>query len=415
MSSILNDRQWKKAYMLEFIYDGKQPEVFTFSVPPESEEFSFANRLTETKTYGGSVFDSYGNDAVKINLSGSTINEEKKFIYRGNQKLPSYMTGEQEVWELQRLIKESQDIKNRGELKVYLYDLSKMGGGIRKQLNILYGAATKNWWRVYIKDFKIKRDKSKPNTYNYTLEMIGVEDTSHNWIEKIDRNDFVELQEKINTLTDNIVEYSTNGELFINLAAQAVESSEKALKKLSDLDKSENVFVTMINGATRIITGSDSVNDVYNACCNAYNAINDFIHGKFINKSSATESIQTYTVSFNSDGGTYIVPQRIVYGDTVEFPNKPEKEHYEFIGWYYNDVLYDFATPVSQNMTLIAKWIKSSVEITFSPNGGTAVPSQYVRIGGKVSYPDAPEKMDSYSGHGRLILKAQQSSTLTVL
>ena len=43
-------------------------------------------------------------------------------------------------------------------------------------LQIASGTATRNYWRVFIKDLKIKRDKSKPKTYNYTLEMIGVEE-----------------------------------------------------------------------------------------------------------------------------------------------------------------------------------------------------------------------------------------------
>lgn len=395
MSVILNNRQWKKSYMLEFIYNGKAPEVFTFSVPPESEDFTFTHRINETKTYGGSVFDSYGNDTVKITLSGSTINEEKKLIYRGNTKMPAYLTGEQEVWELQKLIKEAQDINNKGELKVYLYDLSKMGGGLQKTLNMMYGSATKNWWRVYIKDFKIKRDKSKPNTYNYTMELLGVDDTKHTWIEKFKNKDFVELQNQVNSLTEKITEYSSKGELYINLGAQAVKSCGEALAKLDDVGKNNNVFVDLGNGVTRIINGSDAIVDVYNACCNATTAISDFINGKFTAKRSANESIQTYTVSFNSDGGSNVDPQRITYGDYVSEPEEPTRKYYDFIGWYFDDVLYDFSKPVTSNLTLIAKWIKNTVLVTFSPNGGSAVPSQYVRIGGTAKYPDTPTK-DGY-------------------
>lgn len=395
MSIILNNRQWKKAYMLEFFYNNETtPKVFTFSVPPESEEFSFTHRLSETKTYGGSVFDSYGNDTVKINLSGSTINEERKLIYRGNRQLPSYLTGEQEVWELQKLIKESQDIKNKGTLKVYLYDLSKMGGGIQKGLNLLYGISTKNWWRVYIKDFKIKRDKSKPNTYNYSMELLGIEDDNHKRESFFDNenNEWSELAEKVNSLSDKIVEYSTMGELMIDSGAQVVQSFGLALGKLQQIGSSEPPIIGLANGVTRLINGSDAVNDVYNSCVNASTAIRNFVTGQYMTKRAATESIQTYTVSFDSDGGSIVNPQSITYGNYVELPENPVKKYYDFAGWYYNDMPYDFNQPVTSNMTLSAKWIKNTVLVSFSPNGGTIVPSQYVRIGGKVEYPEEPTK-----------------------
>ena len=39
--------KWRKAYMLEFLDGTDVKEVFTFSVPPESEEFVFSQRITE--------------------------------------------------------------------------------------------------------------------------------------------------------------------------------------------------------------------------------------------------------------------------------------------------------------------------------------------------------------------------------
>ena len=102
---------WRKAYMLEFLDGGVVKECFTFSLPPESEDFDFPQRITETKTFGGSVFDDYGNDTYKITLSGSTVNEDKKFIYRGLTKIPRYLTGTKEIFELQKIIKNWSDNK----------------------------------------------------------------------------------------------------------------------------------------------------------------------------------------------------------------------------------------------------------------------------------------------------------------
>ena len=59
---IINKRVFRKSYMLEILKNKETQEVFTFSMPPKSEEFDFAQRVTETKTFGGSVIDKYGND-----------------------------------------------------------------------------------------------------------------------------------------------------------------------------------------------------------------------------------------------------------------------------------------------------------------------------------------------------------------
>ena len=91
--------QWHKAYMLEFLEGKELKECFTFSVPPESEEFGFAQRVTETKTFGGSVFDDYGNDTYKITINGTTINEEKKLVYKGSVGAPLFLTGTKEIFE----------------------------------------------------------------------------------------------------------------------------------------------------------------------------------------------------------------------------------------------------------------------------------------------------------------------------
>ena len=86
--------------------------------------------------------------------------------------MPLYLSGEAEIFELQKTIYNWHKITSKNankDKKVYLYDLSKM--------NVMEFATLKpsrNYWRVYVKDLKIKRDDSKPFTFNYTLEMYGL-------------------------------------------------------------------------------------------------------------------------------------------------------------------------------------------------------------------------------------------------
>lgn len=64
----------------------------------------------------------------------------------------------------------------------------------------------------------------------------------------------------------------------------------------------------------------------------------------------------TYTVAFNSNGGSAVPRQRIKKGDKATEPADPTKQYYTFEEWDKNGVEYDFDTPVTSNFTLTAKW-----------------------------------------------------------
>ena len=92
-------------------------------------------------------------------------------------------------------------------------------------------------------------------------------------------------------------------------------------------------------------------------------------------------SRKMYEVTFDSDGGTEITSVKVKENDKVKKPDDPTKDGYVFAGWYYLDELYNFDTPVKQDMTLKAKWTElialeglslSATELTIAPDG-TAV------------------------------------------
>ena len=75
--------------------------------------------------------------------------------------------------------------------------------------------------------------------------------------------------------------------------------------------------------------------------------------------------ILSYTVKFNSDGGSTINNQKINYGNKANTPSTPTKDGYKFLGWYLNDKAYDFNTKVTKDITLIAKWEKVEEKIAY--------------------------------------------------
>ena len=75
--------------------------------------------------------------------------------------------------------------------------------------------------------------------------------------------------------------------------------------------------------------------------------------------SSSTTS--KYTVYFDTNGSNTSYPKQVVLkNDVAENPGNPYKYGYTFKGWYLNGSKYDFDTPVTRNITLVAKYTKNS-------------------------------------------------------
>ena len=74
----------------------------------------------------------------------------------------------------------------------------------------------------------------------------------------------------------------------------------------------------------------------------------------------------TYTVTFDTDGGSSIDPQDILNGGKVTKPADPEKEGYLFTGvWLNGDFEWNFDIDiVTEDITLVAEWIEISTTPT---------------------------------------------------
>ena len=70
-------------------------------------------------------------------------------------------------------------------------------------------------------------------------------------------------------------------------------------------------------------------------------------------------TLNTYTVTFDSQGGSKVDSQTVSHGGTVTEPAAPTYEGYTFGGWYTEagcTTEYDFTTAVTESLTLYAKW-----------------------------------------------------------
>lgn len=216
-----NTRLLDKVYLLEFQSLGFT-STFGFSVPPQSEDFQFGQRIGETKTFGGSVFEDYGNDTGKITLSGSTINSEIRQIYTNN-KAPKFVSGEEEIFELKKVIDtfgEPDKLKNK-TISLYALDSSYKS------------------WNVVVNDLSIKRGKDKPLSYDFTLTCTAYSDRTNILGKKKKRQfDFVDsiynFLKQIDETMDSVESYISNYRIgldYVKSTRKCIEDMEKAIKK----------------------------------------------------------------------------------------------------------------------------------------------------------------------------------------
>ena len=88
--------------------------------------------------------------------------------------------------------------------------------------------------------------------------------------------------------------------------------------------------------------------------------------------SSSSESgntdtnVKTYTVTFNSNGGSSVTSQKVTKGEKAKKPTDPTKDGYDFEGWKdENGSSFNFNTTINSDITLTASWkkIETSPEI----------------------------------------------------
>lgn len=95
---------------------------------------------------------------------------------------------------------------------------------------------------------------------------------------------------------------------------------------------------------------------------------------------TAQWKLKEYTVSFDSKGGTKVDSQIVEHGSTATKPGIPHRNDYTFKGWYLDGKKFDFSTPITGDITLVAVWAtktsggsNSSSNTTTKDNGKTVL------------------------------------------
>ncbi len=106
-------------------------------------------------------------------------------------------------------------------------------------------------------------------------------------------------------------------------------------------------------------------------------------------------NINSYTVSFDSNGGSSVATQSATYNTAASKPADPSKTGFTFAGWFTDKDgknAYDFSSKVTGDITLYAKWNINSYTVSFDSNGGSSVAAQSVNYNTTASKPADPSR-----------------------
>ncbi len=118
----------------------------------------------------------------------------------------------------------------------------------------------------------------------------------------------------------------------------------------------------------------------------------------------------TFDLNYDTGTGSNVyTTQDVIYGEAAVKPDDPARDGWIFGGWYTEsgcENLYDFSTPVTDNITLYAKWARNTYTVTFN-NGygddyaaGTPWAPQYVEYQGYLTAPTENPTRDGYEFRG---------------
>ena len=110
----------------------------------------------------------------------------------------------------------------------------------------------------------------------------------------------------------------------------------------------------------------------------------------------------TFTVTFDSNGGSEVVPQVVAAGERATRPEEPTKDGYKFDGWYTDAELtnsYNFFPYVEDDLVLYAKWLELYTVTFVTGEDATQIEAQQIANGKYATKPEDPTR-EEYTFEG---------------
>lgn len=126
---------------------------------------------------------------------------------------------------------------------------------------------------------------------------------------------------------------------------------------------------------------------------------------------TAKWTANSYTITFDTNGGSAVAPITQDYGTAIAAPANPTREGYTFIGW---DKEIPETMP-AEDMTLTAKWTADQYTITFDTDGGSAVAPITQDYGTTITAPADPTREGyTFVGWDKAIPATMPAENMTI-
>ena len=135
----------------------------------------------------------------------------------------------------------------------------------------------------------------------------------------------------------------------------------------------------------------------------------DWVTGEL--KLYAGWTVNQYTITFDTNGGSEIAPITQDYGTEITAPDKPTRKGYTFKGW---DKEIPETMP-AENITVKAQWEINQYTITFDTNGGSEIAPITQDYGTEITVPDNPTRKGyTFKGWDKEIPETMPAENITV-
>ena len=126
---------------------------------------------------------------------------------------------------------------------------------------------------------------------------------------------------------------------------------------------------------------------------------------------TAKWTANSYTITFDTDGGSEVAPITQDYGTQITAPADPTREGYTFIGW-------DKAIPATmpaEDLTVTAQWRINQYTITFDTDGGSAIAPITQDYGTQITAPADPTREGyTFIGWDKAIPATMPAESITI-
>lgn len=135
----------------------------------------------------------------------------------------------------------------------------------------------------------------------------------------------------------------------------------------------------------------------------------DWVTGEL--KLYAGWTVNQYTITFDTNGGSEIAPITQDYGTEITAPDKPTRKGYTFKGW---DKEIPETMP-AENITVKAQWKINQYTITFYTNGGSEIVPITQAYGTEITAPDNPTRKGyTFKGWDKEIPETMPAENITI-